>query len=203
MRQSKVQRTWALLAVGVVGSTILALLAMGKPAESFIGCALNTDCGCSAENAGCDTLPEPGFCDNFSCVCNTGFSGTFCCPNGCSGNEVCVKGGTCQTFTPTPTITPTPTVTPTPTPTPTPLALGEACISGPQCASTFCASGVCCNAPCTEPNQACNLPNSAGFCRPLGGEVPAASHMGLVALCVLLAAIGIASLVSVRFRSRA
>ncbi len=106
------------------------------------------------------------------------------------------------TPTVTPTVTPTPTVTATPTITPTPLALGEACISGTQCASTFCATGVCCNAPCTEPNQSCDLPGSSGRCRPLGGEVPAASQTGIVALCALLAAVGVGSLISVRYRRR-
>lgn len=99
------------------------------------------------------------------------------------------------TPTPTSTPTPTPTGTPTATSTPTPLALGEACSSGTQCASTFCApSGVCCNAPCTEPNQSCTLPNSVGLCRAQGGVAPAASRSGVVALSVLLAVIGIASL---------
>ncbi len=90
--------------------------------------------------------------------------------------------------------------TPTPTPTPVPLALGEACVSGSQCASTFCASGVCCYAPCTEQNQSCALPNSVGLCRPLGAPAPAASHTGIIALCVLLVLVGAGSLISVRHR---
>ena len=81
---------------------------------------------------------------------------------------------------------------------PCPLALGEACTSGSQCASTFCASGVCCDVPCTEPNQSCNLPGTIGLCRPLGGEVPAASQATIIALSVLLAAVGIGSLISLR-----
>lgn len=116
------------------------------------------------------------------------------------------------TITPTPSVTDTPTNTPTETPTqtptetptetPTPRALGEACISNSECASTFCASGVCCNVPCTSPDQACNLPNYVGRCRSVGKELPTASHTGIVTLGVLLAAIGIASLLSVRYRQR-
>lgn len=74
------------------------------------------------------------------------------------------------------------------------IALGQACASASQCALTFCVSGVCCNAPCAEPNQSCTLPGSVGLCRIVGSVAPAASHTGLIALCVLLAAIGAASL---------
>ena len=102
-----------------------------------------------------------------------------------------------RTPTSTPTVTPTSTPTPTPTvtPTPTPLALGDSCTSGTQCASTFCApGGVCCNAPCTEPNQSCTVPNSVGLCRAQGAPVPATSRAGLIALGVVLAALGVFSL---------
>ncbi len=39
-----------------------------------------------------------------------------------------------------------------------------------------------------------------GVCRPVGEAAPAASQTGLIALCVLLAAVGIGSLISVRYR---
>jgi hypothetical protein len=107
-----------------------------------------------------------------------------------------------QTPTATPTPTPTPTVTPTPTTTPTPQGLGLSCGSGTQCVSTFCVDGVCCNGPCANPGQACNQPGSAGICRPEINKVPAASQRGLVGLTVLLAALGVASLISVRHRRR-
>jgi len=81
------------------------------------------------------------------------------------------------------------------------LDLGAACTSGTECASTFCASGVCCNVPCSNPGQSCNLPGSAGLCRAEISGVPAASERGVVALCALLAAVGVASLISVRRRS--
>ena len=100
-----------------------------------------------------------------------------------------------------PTVTSTPTDTPTPTVTQTrrrhrlALALGEECVSGPQCASTFCApGGVCCNVPCTEPNQSYTLPGSVGLCRVQGVAAPAASQPGLIGLGVVLAALGVVSL---------
>jgi len=105
-----------------------------------------------------------------------------------------------RTATPTPTPTPTPTrtatptptpsTTPTATPTPTALSLGEACTSGTQCASTFCApGGVCCNAPCTAPAQSCMLPGSLGLCRLLSAA-PALSPTAFVVVAVLLTAAG-------------
>jgi len=90
---------------------------------------------------------------------------------------------------------PTPTATPTPTPTPTPLALGDACISDTQCASTFCApDAVCCNVPCTQAGHSCALPGSVGLCRAQTDLAPAASWPGLLALGVVLAVLGVISL---------
>jgi len=92
------------------------------------------------------------------------------------------------------TPTATPTETPTATATETPLGLGQSCSAGTQCASTFCVDGVCCNVACTEPIRSCNLPGSVGLCRLQSGVVPAASPAGVIALSVVLAAIGIATL---------
>ncbi len=99
------------------------------------------------------------------------------------------------TPTPTPTSTPTPTDTPTSTPTPTPtrVALGQACASGTQCLSTFCVSGICCDAACTEPNQSCNLSGQLGLCR-TQSSAPVASPLGMVTLCALLGVVGLAGL---------
>lgn len=83
------------------------------------------------------------------------------------------------------------------------FALGAACTSGTECGSTFCVDGVCCSGPCSNPGQSCNLPGSIGLCRPLGGEVPVASRAGIIALSVLLAAVGIGSLISIRYRRHA
>ena len=44
------------------------------------------------------------------------------------------------------------------------LALGSACTTGDQCASTNCVDGVCCNSACTGGCQACN---QSGSCLPV------------------------------------
>src|SRR5690349_6584358 len=101
MSQVRGLQIWTVLSVVAVGSTIMALLATSKPAESSVFCMSNSDCGCSVENTDtCDSLPEPGFCNSFaSCVCNPGYGGAplSCCPgNGCSGHGSCQIGGTCS-----------------------------------------------------------------------------------------------------------
>jgi hypothetical protein len=84
-----------------------------------------------------------------------------------------------------------PTRTPTPMPTPTPLALGDACTSGTQCASTFCApGGVCCNAPCTAPAQSCTVPGSVGLCQGRS-PAPAMSRPGFILVALLLTGAGV------------
>jgi hypothetical protein len=45
-----------------------------------------------------------------------------------------------------------------------PYGLGDPCLTGPQCASTFCVQGVCCNDICSAPGQSCTLPGSIGTC---------------------------------------
>jgi Concanavalin A-like lectin/glucanases superfamily len=53
------------------------------------------------------------------------------------------------------------------------LARGLPCASAAQCASGFCAQGVCCDRTCNEPCLACNLAATAGTCTPvLAGEDP-------------------------------
>ena len=160
----------------------------GLPGLTTIGPAVTTNIGIRIK-----FKPDAG--DSFAC---TALFVVDCAP---TPTPTATPTST-ATETPTPTTTPTSTPTPTPSPTPTPLGLGLACISGTQCASTFCASGVCCNAPCSNAGQSCTLPGSAGFCRTEISGVPAASQRGIVTLCVLLAAVGVASLISVRDRRR-
>ena len=47
------------------------------------------------------------------------------------------------------------------------LAIGRPCGSGEQCASGFCAQGICCNAGCAGVCVACDLPGSEGTCAPV------------------------------------
>jgi hypothetical protein len=40
----------------------------------------------------------------------------------------------------------------------------QACKSGAECGSGFCVDGVCCDAACAGPCEACNLPSAPGKC---------------------------------------
>jgi hypothetical protein len=44
---------------------------------------------------------------------------------------------------------------------------GVACTGNNQCASNFCADGVCCNIACDQTCYACDLPGSVGTCNPI------------------------------------
>jgi hypothetical protein len=45
--------------------------------------------------------------------------------------------------------------------------LGVACKEGLECATSFCAQGVCCDSTCTGACQACNQADHAGICSPI------------------------------------
>jgi hypothetical protein len=45
--------------------------------------------------------------------------------------------------------------------------IGQTCASGAECASRFCADGVCCNEACTDACRSCALATSRGSCRPV------------------------------------
>jgi hypothetical protein len=47
------------------------------------------------------------------------------------------------------------------------LALASVCSTDDQCASAFCADGVCCNSRCGETCFACNTSNNVGTCKPV------------------------------------
>src|SRR5439155_24826060 len=101
-------------------------------------------------------------CTNGACVTPAARG---CAPNRCSGNRC---GGSCATGAD--------------------CAPGNSCINGScgkkplgdlcaqdgECASTFCAQGVCCNNRCGGTCQACNLAASPGVCLPVpaGGQDP-------------------------------
>jgi hypothetical protein len=99
----------------------------------------------------------------------------------------------------TPTATPTVTTTATPTVTGTPVPQGGACTTPSQCATGFCASGVCCDTACTSPLEQCNLPGRGGTCASTAAPSPALTPWGLVAASLALA--GIAA-VAMRRRTR-
>jgi hypothetical protein len=113
-----------------------------------------------------------------------------------------------HTPTQTPTLTPTatPTHTQTATPTQTPVPQGGPCEDTAQCVpGLFCADGVCCDTPCDQQGEACNLPNHLGTCTSVFGTAPAPvmSVPGLLALALGLAALATLGLARRRSRSRA
>jgi len=69
-------------------------------------------------------------------------------------------------------------------------------MSTSQCEpSLTCVDGVCCDTPCTGPNQICNLPGREGEClTEAPAPAPTVSHSGLLFGVVLLSAIGLIAL---------
>jgi hypothetical protein len=139
-----------------------------------------TDGKCNGARA-CETYPtntvcRPGSCDpttnrvtgdgvcrNGACAspaattcapykCNGARCGSSCATNAqCSGANVCLNGS-CGKRPP-----------------------GAVCAKPTDCASGFCAQGVCCGTACTASCFSCNLPGNAGTCLPVatGGVDPA------------------------------
>jgi hypothetical protein len=99
----------------------------------------------------------------------------------------------------TPTETPTVTTTATPTVTGTPVPQGGACATSSQCATGFCANGVCCDTACSGPLEQCNLPGRGGTCASTAAPSPALTPWGLMAASLVLA--GVAA-VALRRRTR-
>lgn len=179
-------------------AVLVAVAGGWVPEAGAINCCFCPACGifpaeCSTNNPGSNTQ---GLCADH-CSGGMGCPSTFSASGSCaSGTGPCMEDPPTQTptITQTPTVTETPTQTPTitetPTVTPTLLPLGAVCTSGAECASTFCATGVCCNSACDGPDEACN---EAGICQgpPAAVAAPATSHTGLALIGVMLIAIGI------------
>ena len=94
----------------------------------------------------------------------------------------------------TPTATPTVTLTATPTVTGTPVPQGGTCTTASQCATGFCASGVCCDTACAGPLEQCNLPGRGGTCASSAAPSPALTPWGLVAASLVLAGLAAVAL---------
>ena len=161
---------------------------------------------------GCGLLGEPCCPPNGVLPCNSPFvcdpnNVTGCtglvAPGGSGGAAAIFCPGTCVEASPTPTPTatstptPTDTATATPTATPTFIGLGQSCSAPTECASGFCAQGVCCNEKCDGPLEACDRPGRVGTCSK-AAPAPAVSTNGLVIVAVLLAGVGIFQLVQRR-----
>jgi hypothetical protein len=117
--------------------------------------------------------PAAGYCgpDSFKFTASDGM---------CTSNQATVAIAVSCAPAPTATPTSTPTATPTSTPTVTPRAIGETCASGSQCASTFCADGVCCDTACQGLGQQCDQPGQIGTCA-TAAPAPAMSWAALLA----------------------
>jgi len=99
------------------------------------------------------------------------------------------------------TPTATATIASTPTATPPLLPDGADCTTDPQCASTFCVDGFCCNSACDQPGAVCNLPGRQGTCQ-VPAPAPALSSGALATAVALLMAIGVLTLRVTRRRDR-
>lgn len=73
------------------------------------------------------------------------------------------------------------------------LANGDACSSASQCASTFCADGVCCNTACDQPFETCDAPPAPGLCVRVA-PTPPVSRRGIYTGLALLTLVGAALL---------
>ncbi len=68
---------------------------------------------------------------------------------------------------------------------------GSSCTTPSQCASGFCEDGVCCDRPCTGPNESCDIPGREGTCLAVSpAPAPVLSGAGLLIAALLLAGVG-------------
>jgi hypothetical protein len=116
--------------------------------------ALGGTCSTTAE---CDGVAcvDGACCEAASCgSCSSCSSVTGLCtpvvgaedPDSCSGDDICDSTGTCKP------------------------KQGVTCTTPADCASGFCADGVCCSAPCQGACEACDLPGSPGICTLVTGD---------------------------------
>jgi hypothetical protein len=79
---------------------------------------------------------------------------------------------------------------------------GAGCQMPADCISGNCVDDVCCDTPCTGPNQVCNLPSEPGVCTTITpAPAPALSGGGLLISALLLAGVGVLGLVRNRRQS--
>ncbi|MFO0761084.1 MAG: hypothetical protein U0359_31690 [Byssovorax sp.] len=119
---------------------------------SCVGCVDDSSCMAPATCGGCGVANtcccQPKTCAQLGVTCGmvgNGCGGQLQCNNGIKdGTETDVDcgGSSCAT----------------------PCGQGKACSAGTDCASTFCADGVCCESACGAACQSCNQPNKLGIC---------------------------------------
>lgn len=68
---------------------------------------------------------------------------------------------------------------------------GASCVDPTDCVSGNCVMDVCCDTPCTGPNQRCDIPDREGTCLTINpAPAPVLSGTGLLIGALLLAAVG-------------
>jgi hypothetical protein len=65
-----------------------------------------------------------------------------------------------------------------------------------ECESENCVDDFCCNTPCDDPGESCDMPGSEGTCVGVTGA-PATSPIGAAALAVGLLLLGVAALAGI------
>ena len=80
---------------------------------------------------------------------------------------------------------------------------GAACIDDGDCTSGNCVDDVCCDTPCNQPYESCDLAGNEGICTAVPqAPAPALSGVGLLVGAALLAALGGLGLLRQRRASR-
>jgi hypothetical protein len=165
-------------------SAVLAGQSFGLPALTATGPAVTTSIGITL-----DFILAP--LDSFAA---TGLFVVDCAPTPTPTSTPTVTGTNTPTSTrtATPTVTPTASETGTVTPTPTGIPQGGECESSGCEPGLFCVDGFCCDTPCDEPLDFCNVQPNVGTCTTVTAPAPATSRSGLLFAVVLL--VGIAAL---------
>jgi hypothetical protein len=106
--------------------------------SAALGATSNGRCTVAALNSPGSPTCAPNRCDGISTVCATKCTSDA----NCSANAFCNSNGVC-TYK---------------------LSPGDTCNRPAECASGFCADGVCCNTACDGECDRCNGPNAKGTC---------------------------------------
>src|SRR5262249_22955785 len=104
---------------------------------------------------------QGGCVDRGTLDCTPYYCSSAACPTACTGASFCVAPNTCMNST-----------------CGLHRAQGQACSTGSDCESTFCADGVCCDATCNATCKRCDKAGQVGTCVTAVGENPRASCPG-------------------------